>query len=168
MDFAKVEDTYDKLSIFAINEYNESALRSLLSEDPVVTQYIAGTDVFDEDNCPVWKDNWPPLHRASYNDCPSLVKLLIQEFGFCPDSIYKWGNNQYSYTPLQCCIENNSVSACKELLKLGADPRVEQKLNGTEYEDAIKYAESRSRTKPEIINLLKEKMKGKIFLFAFS
>ena len=84
-----------------------------------------------------------PLHAASSENAPDIMKLLIEDYNLQLDSRQESHNIHYfffSRTPLHRAISHTNVEAVKMLLEYGADPELGGIEDGEEFQNALQLA----------------------------
>ena len=100
---------------------------------------------------------WPPLHAAAWWNNPKAIRVLVTEFGFCPDSYSESGKLKLATTPLFLAVQGDKGACYKALLELGANPLNVGRDSGREW-SCLKWAEENGKT--ELVDLMKQKIKG--------
>jgi hypothetical protein len=130
MTFQQARSTCNKIVNLIENDPDVQKIRSILRREPVVTERIAKTSFYESQSEYALKES--PLHEAASRECPDIIRLLVEEFGFNVDAIWKhfpyWFQKTTTCyvtgTPLFTAIKDEKTESCKELLRCGADPMI--------------------------------------------
>ena len=90
-----------------------------------------------------------PLHYAAMVGSRPIVEILIKDFGKELVNL----KNKFGNTALHCAAHNSHVEVVKYLIKMGADPRIENNRGDTAGNSA------RGKQKMAIVDLLVEALK---------
>lgn len=129
-------------------------IQELLESNKELQNYVAAQKTWLWSSFSMWYTNWSPLHLAVSLDQPSVIKLLVRDYGACVNAVHVYGKG--STTPLHRAIELNNIDMAKLLLILGADATLSGSgIDGRRFDSAMNYAQ-KLQGREEICQALSE------------
>lgn len=139
------------------NEHSIDEISQFLDQDPKLIEYLQKNEVFDEKHDSVWREEFPPLHRATIDGRVDILRLFTETYKFCIDATEI--NGGCSITTLHWAVYYNNSESVRFLLEQGANPNLGGKVDGKEFKNALALAEGWGGNK-EIKTLLQKAIKG--------